>query len=162
MDTIKKYGKNYAQLVCTKQEEGGMKYLIYKRSIEPFLGCSGFPSGKVDWGEKVLEAASRELMEETGLSGDPKIKAIIHYLFDNELGEIIQDEYMYICHFDEPTGNLISSEEGENTWVLESEIPNALQKPFVPIENYLRIIEIIKENSPEIKFFEISSRTKDF
>lgn len=150
------------QLVCTKQINGQTNYLIYKRDIEPFLGCSGFPSGKIDWGEKVLETASRELSEETGLAGKPRILAIIHYLFQNNTKEIIQDEFMYICHIDEPEGELSSSEEGTNTWVPENELITALVKPFVPIENYLRIVGIVKENSQILKFFEIESLTKDF
>jgi 8-oxo-dGTP pyrophosphatase MutT (NUDIX family) len=47
-------------------------------------------------GEKVLEAASRELFEETGLSGNPKLLALIHYLFKNNFEEVIQDEYIYL------------------------------------------------------------------
>ena len=162
MDSPKKYGKNYVQLVCTKRVDNQTNYLIYTRDIEPFLGCSGFPSGKVDWGEKVLDTASRELFEETGLSGEPEIVAMIHYLFRNNKKEIVQDEFMYVCRIDEPQGQLISSEEGKNYWVPEGDLKTTLVKPFVPIENYLRIVEIIKGNSKEVRFFEIESETQDY
>jgi hypothetical protein len=88
--------------------------------------------------------------------------AIIHYLFKKDSDEVVQDEYMYVCYFHEPLGDLVSSEEGENSWVAEKLLPAALAKPFVPIENYLKIVDIVNENSGELKFFEISSRTKDF
>jgi hypothetical protein len=69
---------------------------------------------------------------------------------------------IYICHFDEPQGELISSEEGINSWVPENSLSAVLAKPFVPVENYLRIVEIIKNNSKEFRFFEIEFETQDF
>ena len=162
MDSPKKYGKNYVQMVCTKQLDNKTNYLIYTRDVEPFLGCSGFPSGKIDWGEKVSSAATRELFEETGLKGESKLVAVIHYLFTNESGEFIQEEYMYVCHFDEPQGKLVSSVEGVNRWIPESNLSATLAKPFVPIDNYFRIVDLVKEDAAAVKFFEILSSTKDF
>ncbi len=46
-------------------EEG--KILLNKRDIEPGRGCWSFPSGYVDVGETVEDAAVREAKEETGL-----------------------------------------------------------------------------------------------
>lgn len=45
------------------------KVLLIKRKGHPFLGKFAFPGGFVNPDETVEEAASRELMEETGLSG---------------------------------------------------------------------------------------------
>ena len=41
--------------------------VLVKRNIEPALGRWSFPSGYVDRGERVEEAAIREVKEETGL-----------------------------------------------------------------------------------------------
>lgn len=45
----------------------GKKILLNKRDIEPQRGLWSFPSGYVDVGESVEEAAVRETREETGL-----------------------------------------------------------------------------------------------
>ena len=42
--------------------------LMCKRSKEPYKGMMNFVGGKVDEGESALEAAYRELFEETGIS----------------------------------------------------------------------------------------------
>ena len=43
------------------------KLVLIKRGIEPAMGRWAFPSGYVDRGEVVEEAAAREVREETGL-----------------------------------------------------------------------------------------------
>lgn len=48
-------------------EEGDGRLLYTRRNHEPKLGAWAFPSGFVDRGEDVREAAVREVREETGL-----------------------------------------------------------------------------------------------
>jgi ADP-ribose pyrophosphatase YjhB (NUDIX family) len=43
------------------------KLVLVKRGVEPALGEWAFPSGYVDRGERVEDAAVREVLEETGL-----------------------------------------------------------------------------------------------
>ncbi|MEL6509305.1 MAG: NUDIX hydrolase [Pseudomonadota bacterium] len=45
--------------------------LLVKRRNEPDAGLWGFPGGHVELGETALDAASRELREETGVIGTP-------------------------------------------------------------------------------------------
>ena len=45
--------------------------LLVKRKNEPDAGLWGFPGGHVDLGETALDAATRELLEETGVLGRP-------------------------------------------------------------------------------------------
>jgi ADP-ribose pyrophosphatase YjhB (NUDIX family) len=46
-------------------KDGGI--VLGKRNHDPKMGCWSFPSGFVDAGEVVEEAAARECLEETGL-----------------------------------------------------------------------------------------------
>ena len=42
--------------------------LLVRRANPPDQGLWGFPGGKVEWGEPMLRAAERELLEETGVT----------------------------------------------------------------------------------------------
>nr|WP_142635945.1 NUDIX hydrolase [Ruegeria faecimaris] len=45
--------------------------LLVQRSKQPDKGLWGFPGGHVEWGETVLQAAQRELREETSVIAEP-------------------------------------------------------------------------------------------
>ncbi len=47
--------------------------LLVQRNKQPDEGLWGFPGGHVEWGETVLDAAARELREETGVIAEPLV-----------------------------------------------------------------------------------------
>ncbi|NOZ30825.1 MAG: NUDIX domain-containing protein, partial [Crenarchaeota archaeon] len=47
------------------------KILLVKRKYPPGKGRWSIPGGHVEVNESILEAARRELLEETGIEGDP-------------------------------------------------------------------------------------------
>ncbi len=47
------------------------RVLLVQRNKQPDAGLWGFPGGHVEWGETVLDAAARELREETGVIAEP-------------------------------------------------------------------------------------------
>ncbi len=49
----------------------GDQVLLAKRSKGGYIGRWGFPGGHVERGETVIEAAMRELTEETGVTAEP-------------------------------------------------------------------------------------------
>lgn len=48
------------------------QFLLVKRRKDPNAGTWGFPGGHVELGETALQAAARELMEETSVTGTPE------------------------------------------------------------------------------------------
>lgn len=51
-------------------KKGKKQYLVQTRLKDPFFGYHGYVTGKIRWGEKILEAAKRELLEETGMTAE--------------------------------------------------------------------------------------------
>ena len=65
------------------------KWLILKRMHQPFINYKGFPSGKIHYGEKLLESAERELLEKSGLSNVPiELKGNIVMRFMDEAAAV--------------------------------------------------------------------------
>lgn len=46
--------------------------LLVRRRNEPDAGLWGYPGGRVELGETAMEAAARELLEETSVRADPR------------------------------------------------------------------------------------------
>lgn len=55
-------------------EQGPWEYLLIKRSTPPAAGTWSIPSGKVELGENIMQAAARELGEETSLAASNGVR----------------------------------------------------------------------------------------
>ena len=130
-------------VVAIKKEGRENKYLTQVRLKQPFYGCRGFVTGKIRWGEKLFQAAARELKEETGLTANLELAAIEHkmdYNQDNEF--ILEDKFFFVIRATDTRGKLIKNfEGGENAWLTEKEI--ITDKNL--FKDVPKIIEVIKE-----------------
>lgn len=86
-----------AVVISSKGENGQQLILLQKRLKHPYYGYWGFISGKIRKGELPLEAAKRELLEETGLHAKSfQFKGINHKMDYNKQGEILADKYFFV------------------------------------------------------------------
>jgi len=94
------------------------EYLLQKRLKHPYFGFWGAPTGKVRWGETLLDAAARELKEETGLTGVFEYRGIYHERVRRQAtGEIIEDKLFQLMFCDRFNGELqVEFDGGRNTW----------------------------------------------
>lgn len=99
------------------------RQLVQQRLKQPFYGYWGRPTGKIRWGETILEAAARELQEETGLSADLSFRAIYHKMGHNkQTGALLEDKIFFVVDCRNPEGELISDfEGGRNAWLTQEE-----------------------------------------
>ena len=75
----------------------GKNILLTRRLKHPQFGYVGLVSGKMGYGERILDAAQRELQEETNLKAKFKIIGNLHQIRKNDKGELIEDGIFYIC-----------------------------------------------------------------
>lgn len=152
-EKIETQAKVSVLMVCIKKDQ----ILLYTRLKSPFYGYQGFPTGKVKHGENILTCAKRELKEETGLKGKPKLFAIRHYKIYDPKKNLLEDKIFFACKFVEPVGILKNNPEGTYKWVSKRKVWNYLKKP---VEEVKEIFDSI--NNKEITFMEKEYSTKGF
>lgn len=106
------------------------RHLQQQRLKHPYYGYWGRPTGKIRWGESILEAAERELKEETGLRADLIVRGMFHKLDYNVRGELLEDKYLCLVSGSKPTGKLCEFSDGQrNVWMSDSDYAK-LDKTF--------------------------------
>lgn len=126
MDTealkLERQAKLAIAIHAVRKNKGVMEILIHRRLKEPFYGWYGSHSGKIRWGETPLDCAKREFLEETGLSGEFSLKAIVHYHHLHKDGRFLEDKYFWVFFVNNVSGDLREKvPEGENIWMTEKE-----------------------------------------
>lgn len=139
--TIERQPKVAVLLAVERTERGSKQLLFQQRTKNPYYGYWGFPTGKMRWGETILETAARELMEETGLAAEYKIVGVYHehaYLHDEV--EAVEDKVFFVVHCTQVTGDLIEKYEGGiNRWMTPDEA-RRLEKRYTSFETEMGMI----------------------
>lgn len=97
--------------------------LVQQRLKQPYYGYWGRPTGKIRWGETIMQAAARELLEETGLTADLSFEQVYHKMdYSKESNELLEDKIFFVIGGTNPQGKLIEHfEGGRNTWMTRDE-----------------------------------------
>lgn len=161
--------KNGVIMCCYRKlsQKAEPEFLIYTRKKHPFFGSQGYPSGKIRYGETLAEAAQRELLEETNLQGIPQLFLIQHHLvYDQKDHRLLEDKFFFFNYFDNPTGELHYSDEGDFTWVKFSDFPKFVTKPFESLAVEQKITRLIlswlKNPRKEVTYQEVTHITDSF
>lgn len=125
-----------------KNERGEREFLFQQRKKNPYFDFWGRVGGKVRWGESVIEAANRELLEETGLTATLSYKLLYHKRdFDKVAGELLEDKLFLCVYANEYKGELIERFEGGiNKWMTMQEFQRQ-PKRFTSVDLFTALID---------------------
>ncbi len=152
---LTRFGKEYANRLDTEQntierqpkisvilvvwrDSAKRELLIQRRLKNPFYGYSGYPTGKVRWGETFPESANRELAEEAGLSANFEYRGIYHEVAYLEDGYEAEDKVFIVMQAIGIQGVLIDAEGCHNSWMGVEEV-RTLDKTFPGFDTVLGI-----------------------
>ena len=161
---VMKQARLSAWAVGVRKIKDKWQFLVYTRLKQPFFGCQGFVSGKIGFGERIVQAAERELKEETGLLGTAEIVKMVHYrVFDKKDKHLLEDKIMFLCRIVNPTGKLeTESEEGRYEWVDEEKLPEYVTNHFESWEVFAGQVKAVKEFDGNVKIEEIDHWSEKF
>jgi ADP-ribose pyrophosphatase YjhB (NUDIX family) len=112
-----KQPKTSVILTIVRDNNGEQEQLLCKRLRHPYYGKVGRLTGKVRFGETIVDAARRELYEETGLTAEEISLSGIYRKIRKDDDTTVQDVFFYIMKVEKLKGNLISkSNFQENFW----------------------------------------------
>jgi 8-oxo-dGTP pyrophosphatase MutT (NUDIX family) len=123
-NTIERQPKSAVLLAVEKTVGGKQLYLFQERLKHPYYGFRGLISGKIRWGETIIETAERELMEEAGIRADWTYGGIYHEHARVEGNdELLEDKIFHVIRGTNPRGTLMEQfEGGRNAWLTAKEV----------------------------------------
>lgn len=148
-NTIERQPKTAVILAIERKERGERLFLLQERLKQPYYGFFGYPTGKIRWGETIIQTAQRELMEETGLTAAHRIAGVYHELaYQKETGEQLEDKIFFVIHCTSVEGELVEDfEGGHNAWMTREE---ELKQPKV-FPGFDTVISIIDSDETFIE-----------
>jgi 8-oxo-dGTP diphosphatase len=141
-NTVERQPKAAVLLAMERFDNAQRQILFQQRLKQPYFGFWGLPSGKLRWGETIIEGAARELMEETGLTAKLELKGVYHeHAYQEESGELLEDKLFFVVRGTDTQGALITEfEGGANSW-LSVEEARAKDKVFGSFDTEIEIAD---------------------
>lgn len=118
-NTIERQPKAAVILALERERNGQKEYLFQERLKNPYFGFWGLPSGKIRWGETILETARRESLEETGLDADFAVAGVYHeHVLQEDTDELLEDKIFFVVSGTNVHGAFMADfEGGHNAWM---------------------------------------------
>lgn len=141
--TIERQPKISIAITLERQSSSGEReFLFQQRKKNPYFDFWGRVGGKMRWGETVIEAAKRELKEETGLEAEFEYKLLYHKRdFDKTTKELLEDKIFLCVYSTDFKGELIESfEGGVNRWMTNEEF-HRQPKRFVSVDDFQDLMD---------------------
>ena len=146
---VERQAKIGVLICCVRKDSEKKQFLLQQRLKQPYFGYWGFITGKVRWGQGLIETAIREFREETGLSADFSLAGIKHKTDYDKNGLLLEDKFFFVIKGENPKGKLKSRFDwGKNKWIDEDSLLKT-KNLFPDVETTLRMAE-----SKQIKFHE--------
>jgi ADP-ribose pyrophosphatase YjhB (NUDIX family) len=125
-----------------KNDKGEREFLFQQRKKNPYYDFWGRVGGKVRWGESIIEAADRELKEETGLEAEFEYKLLYHKRdFNKSTGKLLEDKIFLCVYATKFSGNLIESFEGGiNRWMTIEEF-HTVPRRFTSVDEFVELMD---------------------
>ncbi len=147
MDTdeneIEKQPKVSVAITLVREGANGQReFLFQQRKKNPYFDFWGRVGGKVRWGESIIEAADRELLEETGLKAEMEYKMLYHKRdFDQATGKLLEDKIFLCVYGTTHSGELIEQFEGGiNRWMSDEEF-HEQPKRFTSVDDFTKLMD---------------------
>ncbi len=131
--------------IVSRVVNGQIEILNQIRKSNPSYGKVGVMGGVVLKGELIEEAASRKLMQETGLSATLKLVGCERRILYKS-GEIFSDVMFPITYTDTYSGELlVDSDFGHNMWVPIDEAIENESGEFDSIKGIKKVLEAVQK-----------------
>lgn len=126
-NTIERQPKSAVIIVLFNDKE---QVLVQERLKHPYYGFWGYPGGKIRWGETIMQAAARELREETALAGELAYRGVYHErAISAETEELLEDKIFHVVGGRLKSGKLKGLfEGGRNAWLTLEELAGKEKK----------------------------------
>lgn len=150
---LERQAKPTVVIGCRRQLKGKKQYLIHKRLKNPYYGYHGYITGKIRWGEEVLETAKREILEETGMTANKLTLVGVEHKRDYaKNGDLLEDKYFFVIRAEDfDTEDFKKYEGGESLWVDKEEI-SKLPNLFDDMDALMEMFEGNKFSFTEPKY----------
>lgn len=128
-------------ILAIEHEDG--KWLMMRRLHQPYIGKIGFPSGKVHYGESLIEAAKRDLEEKADLKDIPlQLRGSFNFIFKSQ-DIILSNIIAYVFYGKTNTKKGLKKSQGcETYW---DKLPKTETDKYIP--GYLAIHKELSKNN---------------